>query len=85
MWDTEKLVQPFYNRYGQSDILRHFISRFVGRAYEWWKKRQLRVEKRRESYINTFYELKACMWKHFVPSSLGSLESSSLGYKTLLI
>jgi len=27
------------------------------------------VEKRRAACINTFYELKACMWKHFVPSS----------------
>jgi len=59
MWDTEKLVQPLFNRYSQSDILRHVISGFVGRAYEWWKKRQLRVEKRRKSCINTFYELKA--------------------------
>jgi len=69
MWDTKKLVQPFFNRYSQFDILLHVISRFVGYAYEWWQKRQLRMEKRRESCINTFYELKACMWKHFVPSS----------------
>jgi len=27
------------------------------------------VQKGRESRINTFYELKACMWKHFIPSS----------------
>jgi len=27
------------------------------------------VQKGRESCINTFYELKACMWKHFIPPS----------------
>ena len=69
MWDTEKLVQPLFSKYSQFDILRHVISKFVERAYEWWKKRQVRVEKGRASCINTFYELKACMWKHFVPSS----------------
>jgi len=69
MWDTKKLVQPFFNRYCQYDILMHVISRFVGRACEWWYKRQFQVEKGRASCINTFYELKACMWKHFVPSS----------------
>jgi len=69
MWDTKNLVQPFFNRYNQSDILRHVISKFVERAYEWWHKSQSRVEKGRESSINTFYELKTCMWKTFVPSS----------------
>jgi len=69
MWDTEKLVQPLFHKYSQSDILRHVISRFVGRACEWWHQRQSRVVKGRESCINTFYELKACMWKKFIPSS----------------
>jgi len=69
MWDTKKLVQPFFNRYSQYDILRHVISRFVRRACEWWHQRPFQVEKGRASCINTFYELKACMWKHFVPSS----------------
>ena len=27
------------------------------------------MQKERESCINTFYELKACMWKHFIPPS----------------
>ena len=69
MWDTEKLVQPLFCKYSQYDIFRHGISRFVGRACEWWHQRQSRVEKGRESCINTFYKLKACMWKKFIPSS----------------
>jgi len=69
MCDIEKLVQPLFRKYSQFDILRHVNYRFVGRAYEWWQKRQVRVEKGRASCINTFYEMKACMWKHFVPSS----------------
>jgi len=69
MWDTEKLVQPLFCKYNQSDILSHVISRFVGCAYEWWHQRQFQVEKGKASCINTSYELKACMWKHFVPSS----------------
>jgi len=74
MWDTEKLVQSFFNKYSQSDILRYVISKFVGRAYEWRHKRQSRVEKGRESCIRGFYELKTCMWTTFVPSSLGEIE-----------
>jgi len=27
------------------------------------------VKNGRKSCINTFYELKACMWKHFIPPS----------------
>jgi len=69
MWDTEKLVQPLFCKYSQSDILSHVISRFLGRACEWWHQRQFQVKKGRSSCINTFYELKACMWKHFVPFS----------------
>jgi len=69
MWDTEKLVQPLFHKYSQFDILRHVIPRFVGRACEWWDQRKSRMEKGREYDINTFYELKTCMWKHFIPSS----------------
>jgi len=65
----KKVGATIFSKYSQFDILRHVISRFVGRAYEWCQKRQVRVEKGRASCINTFYELKACMWKHFVPSS----------------
>jgi len=67
MWDTEKLVQPLFSTYSQFDILRHVTSKFIGRASKWWQKRQSRVQKGRESCINTFYELKTCMWKHFIP------------------
>jgi len=67
MWDTKKLVQPLFSKYSQIDILRHVISWFVGRAFDWWQARQYRVQKGRESCINTFYELKTCMWKHFIP------------------
>jgi len=69
MWDTEKLVQPLFRKYSQYDILTHIISRFVGRASEWWQEKQYKVKKGRESCINTFYELKSCMWKHFIPPS----------------
>ena len=69
MWDTEKLVQPLFSKYSQFDILRHVTSRFIGRASEWWQERQYRVKKGRTSCINTFYELKTCMWKHFIPPS----------------
>ena len=69
MWDTEKLVKPLFSKYNQLDILRHVTSRFVGRASEWWQERQYIVKKGRESCINTFYELKACMWKHFITPS----------------
>jgi len=69
MWDTEKLVQPMFSKYSHIDILRHVTSRFVGHAYEWWQEREYRVKKGRTSCINTFYELKVCMWKHFIPSS----------------
>ena len=69
MWDTEKLVQPLFSKYSQFDILRHVTSRFIGRASEWWQKRDFRVQKGRESCINTFYELKAYMWKRFIPPS----------------
>ena len=69
MWDTKKLVQPLFSTYSQLDILRHVTSRFIGRACEWWQRRQLRVQKGRETCITTFYELKACMWKHFIPPS----------------
>jgi len=69
MWDTEKLVQPYFNKYSQFNILRHVTSRFIGRLSEWWQKRQSKVQKGRESCINTFYELKTCMWKHFIPPS----------------
>jgi len=69
MWDTEKLVQPLFSKYSQFDILRHVTSRFIGRASEWWQERQYRVKKGRKSCINTFSELKACMWKHFIPPS----------------
>ena len=58
MWDTEKLVQPLFGKYSQFDILRHVTSKFIGRASEWWQKRQPRVQKGRELCINTFYELK---------------------------
>jgi len=57
MWDTEKLVQPLFSKYSQVDILSHVISKFVGRAYEWWQEREYRVKKERKSCINTFYEL----------------------------
>ena len=69
MWDTEKLVQSFFNKYSQFDILRHVISKFVGHAYEWWTKRKSRVEKGRKPSISGFYKLKTCMWKTFVHSS----------------
>ena len=69
MWDTEKLVQPLFSKYSQFDILRHVTSRFIGRASEWWQERQYRVKKGRKSYINTFSELKTCVWKHFIPPS----------------
>jgi len=67
MWDTEKLVQPLFSKYSQFDILRHVTSMFIGHASEWWQERQYRVKKGRKSCINTFYALKACMWKHFIP------------------
>jgi len=66
MWDTEKLVQPLFSEYSHIDILRHVTSRFVGRAFDWWQERQYLVKKGRISCINTFYELKTCMWKHFI-------------------
>jgi len=69
MWDTEKLVQPLFSKYSHIDILRHVTSRFVGRAFDWWQERQYNVKKGRTSCINTFYELKTCMWKHFIPPS----------------
>jgi len=69
MWDTEKLVQPLFSKYSHIDILRHVTSRFVGRAFDWWQERQYLVKKGRTSCINTFYELKTCMWKHFIPPS----------------
>ena len=69
MWDTEKLLQPLFSKYSQFDILRHVISRFIGRASEWWQERQYGVQKGKKSCINTFSELKACMWKHFIPPS----------------
>jgi len=69
MWDTEKLVQPLFSKYSHIDIFRHITSRFVGRAFDWCQERQYRVKKGRTSCINTFYELKTCMWKHFIPSS----------------
>jgi len=40
MWDTEKLVQPLFSTYNQFDILGYVTSRFIGRASEWWQKRQ---------------------------------------------
>jgi len=40
MWETEKLVQPLFSKYNKFDILRHVISRFVGHAYEWWKREE---------------------------------------------
>jgi len=69
MWDTEKLVQPMFSKYSHIDILRHVTSRFVERAFDWWQERQYLVKKGRTSCINTFYELKTCMWKHFIPLS----------------
>jgi len=69
MWDTEKLVQPLFSKYSHIDILRHVTSIFVGRALDWWQERQYLVKKGRTSCINTFYELKTCMWKHFIPPS----------------
>jgi len=62
-------VQPLFSKYSHIDILRHVTSRFVGRALDWWQERQYLVKKGRTSYINTFYELKTCMWKHFIPPS----------------
>ena len=47
MWDTKRLVQPFFYKYSKTGILRHVIFKFVGRAYKWWNKRQSRVEKGR--------------------------------------
>ena len=67
IWDIEKSVQPLFCKYSQSYILSHVISRFVRRACEWWHHRQFQVEKGRASCINTFYELKACMY--IFPSS----------------
>ena len=69
MWNIEKLVQPMFSKYSHIDIFRHVTSRFVGRAFDWWQERQYRVKKGRTSCINTFYELKTCMWKHFIPPS----------------
>jgi len=69
MWDTEKLVQPMFSKYSHIDILKHVTSRFVGRALDWWQERQYLVKKGRTSCINTFYELKTCMWKHFISPS----------------
>ena len=69
MWDTEKLVQLMFSKYSHIDILRHVTSRFVGRAFDWWQERQYNVKKGRISCINTFYELKTCMWKHFIHPS----------------
>jgi len=62
-------VQPLFSKYSQFDILRHVTSRFIGCASEWLQERQYRVKKGRKSCINTFSELKACMWKHFIPPS----------------
>jgi len=42
-------------------------SKFVGRTFDWWQERQYRVKKGRTSCINTFYQLKTYMWKHFIP------------------
>jgi len=69
MWDTEKLVQSLFSKYSQINILRHVTFKFVGRASEWWQERQFNVKKGRKSCINTFYELKTCTWKHFIPLS----------------
>ena len=62
-------MQPMFSKYSHIDILRHVTSRFVGHAFDWWQERQYRVKKGRTSCINTFYELKTCMWKHFIPPS----------------
>jgi len=69
MWDIEKLVQSLFSKYSQIDILRHVTSRFVGRASTWWQERQSREKKGRKTCINAFYEFKACVWKHFIPTS----------------
>jgi len=69
MWDTKKLVQSLFSKYRQIDIPRHVTSRFVGHAFEWWQTREYKVKKGRKSCVNTFYELKTCMWKHFIPPS----------------
>jgi len=58
--ETEKLLQPLFDRYSHYDILSHYISKFVGRAYEWWENRQSKVEKERKSIIRDFYELRVC-------------------------
>ena len=58
-----------FSKYSHIDIFRHVTSRFVGHAFDWWQERQYRVKKGRTSCINTFYELKTCMWKHFIPPS----------------
>ena len=58
-----------FSKYSHIDILKHVTSRFVGRAFDWWQERQYNVKKGRKSSINTFYELKTCMWKHFIPLS----------------
>jgi len=33
------------SKYSQFDIFRHVTSKFIGRAFEWWQKRQSRVQK----------------------------------------
>jgi len=62
-------MQSMFSKYSHIDILKHVTSRFVGRAFDWWQERQYNVKKGRKSSINTFYELKTCMWKHFIPLS----------------
>ena len=57
MWDTEKLVQPFFSTYSQFVILRHVTSKFIGRASEWWQKRQSKVQKGRESCIHPSFRI----------------------------
>ena len=69
MWDTEKLVQPMFSKDSHIDILRHVTSRFVGCAFHWWQDRHSNMKKGRKPCLNTFYELKTCTWKHFIPPS----------------
>ncbi|KAG2391730.1 uncharacterized protein HKW66_Vig0125090 [Vigna angularis] len=60
----------FHSSNSESYVLSLYTSRFEKHARKWWDERQYHVRIGRKSPIHNWSELKSCMRKEFVPSTI---------------
>lgn len=70
-WEKEvDKIDPWFYQESPFYVLSIYLSKLEEHAREWWDERQYYVRKGRKSSILDWCDLKACMRRKFVPSSI---------------